>query len=61
MRTTFNGKLVDLMSDSQNYFNHRKKIEQIMTKKINPLDIKRVQTLNNLQGFRVKAVSHSIK
>ncbi len=32
-----------------------------MTKKINPLDIKRVQTLNNLQGFRVKAVSHSIK
>jgi hypothetical protein len=32
-----------------------------MTKKIHPLDIKRVQTLNNLQGFRVKAVSHSIK
>lgn len=32
-----------------------------MNKKIQPLDFKRIQTLNTLQSFRVKSVSHETK
>lgn len=61
MRSTFNGNLVDMMSQSKNYESHRKKIEGIMNKKINPVDPKRILTLNTLQNFRVKAVNYTSK
>jgi hypothetical protein len=42
MRSSLNGNLVDMMSQSKQYEAHRKKIEGIMNKKINPLDLKRI-------------------
>ncbi len=61
MRSSLNGNLVDLMSQSKQYEAHRKKIEGIMNKKINPLDSKRIYTMNTLQNFRVKAVNYTSK